>query len=58
MAVLDLSAAQAAARMAEGQRVSAPIYSLQLSALFVSLYKRGIVILDGTKVSYELPAGP
>jgi hypothetical protein len=30
----------------------------QISALFASLCKRGIVKLDGTKVSYELPAGP
>ena len=27
----------------------------QLSALFVSLCNRGIVKVDGTKVSYELP---
>lgn len=30
----------------------------QLSSLFASLCKRGIVKLDGTKVSYELPSGP
>lgn len=30
----------------------------QLSALFASLCKRGIVKLDGTKVSYELPTKP
>jgi len=30
----------------------------QLSALFTSLCKRGIVKLDGTKVSYELPPKP
>ena len=30
----------------------------QLSALFASLCKRGIVKLDGTKVSYELPPRP
>ncbi len=30
----------------------------QLSALFASLCKQGIVKLDGTKVSYELPSGP
>jgi len=30
----------------------------QLSALFVALCKRGIVKLDGTKVTYELPPKP
>ena len=30
----------------------------QLSALFALLCKRGIVKVDGTKVSYELPSGP
>jgi hypothetical protein len=30
----------------------------QLSALFASLCKRGIVKLDGTKVTYDLPHGP
>ncbi len=30
----------------------------QLSSLFASLCKRGIVKLDGTKVSYTLPYGP
>ncbi len=30
----------------------------QLSSLFTSLCKRGIVKLDGTKVSYELPSVP
>ena len=30
----------------------------QLSALFTSLCKRGIVKLDGTKVTYELPPKP
>jgi len=30
----------------------------QLSSLFASLCKRGIVKLEGTKVSYELPSGP
>jgi hypothetical protein len=30
----------------------------QLTALFTSLCKRGIVKLDGTKVSYELPPKP
>ena len=29
----------------------------QISSLFASLCKRGIVKLDGTKVSYELPSG-
>ena len=30
----------------------------QLSALFVSLCKRGIFKLDGSRVSYDLPDGP
>jgi PIN domain len=30
----------------------------QLSALFALLCKRGIVKVDGSKVSYELPSGP
>ena len=30
----------------------------QLASLFASLCKRGIVKVDGTKVSYELPSGP
>lgn len=30
----------------------------QLAALFALLCKRGIVKVDGTKVSYELPSGP
>ena len=30
----------------------------QLSSLFASLCKRGIVKVDGTKVSYELPPKP
>ena len=30
----------------------------QLSALFALLCKRGIVKVDGTKVSYELPSEP
>ena len=30
----------------------------QLSSLFAALCKRGIVKLDGTKISYELPTGP
>ena len=30
----------------------------QLSSLFATLCKRGIVKLDGTKVSYDLPLGP
>jgi hypothetical protein len=29
----------------------------QLTALFARLRKRGIVKVDGTKVSYELPSG-
>jgi hypothetical protein len=30
----------------------------QVSSIFAALCKRGIVKLDGTKVSYELPVGP
>jgi hypothetical protein len=30
----------------------------QLSSLFALLCKRGIVKVEGTKVSYELPSGP
>jgi hypothetical protein len=30
----------------------------QLAALFALLCKRGIIKLDGAKVSYELPSGP
>jgi hypothetical protein len=30
----------------------------QLAALFALLCKRGIVKVEGTKVSYELPSGP